>query len=413
MPGLFREKIDSLIRGLPKKFRKKLVPVARTVDIVANEMAREKGSLATALSRFLHCRLDVDIPADTWPVETLPEHLKTRLNITDPTGKSIETSRDPAILKQQKANSQPTAQLAKLRAKWEKTGITAQTFPDLPDTVRVPVPGADPWVVFPALTLEEELVAIRLFSDSKKALASHRRAVRKLYTDYFTKDLKFLKRKLLLPEYLTLSARHFGGKHNIEKQIEDILLDILFAQNIRNRNNFLNHAAEISPGIMNGVDNLVSGAKSVIEAYSESYAAIESLWTRTRLKGSAGELLETLTDELRKLIPENFITLYSAQRLPHLVRYIKAIAVRSRRAMDAPEKDRLKAAQINVHVDRLKELLGTFTPTTTAEKRTAVEKYFWMIEEYKVSQFAQELKTVEKVSAKRLDRLYADILRIA
>ena len=124
-------------------------------------------------------------------------------------------------------------------------------------------------------------------------------------------------------------------------------------------------------------------------------------------------MLKNLAAELRKLIPENFVTLYEIQRMPHLVRYAKTLAIRARRALDAPEKDRQKAALIDVHADRLKELLETFTPTTTTEKRSAVEKYFWLIEEYKVSQYAQELKTVERVSAKRLDRMYADILRIA
>jgi ATP-dependent helicase HrpA len=217
----------------------------------------------------------------------------------------------------------------------------------------------------------------------------------------------------LLPDYLTRSARHFNGKRNLEKQMEDTLIDGLFAKNIRSGKDFLHHAAKVSPGIINCGDDLVRAAERVIAAYSETYAAIESLRQETRLKGPAGELLETLTEELRKLIPKNFIALYDARRLPHLVRYIRAIAVRARRAMDAPEKDRFKAVEIDAHVNRLKELLDTFTAVTTDEKRAAVEKYFWMLEEYKVSQFAQELKTVGKVSAKRLDRLYADILRIA
>ncbi|MCP3953857.1 MAG: DUF3418 domain-containing protein, partial [Desulfobacterales bacterium] len=325
----------------------------------------------------------------------------------------IETSRDPAILKQQKTGGQPDTQLTGLRSQWEKTGITPESLPDLPDTLKAPVSTPEPWVVFPALTLEGGQVALRLFDNAPKALAAHRQAVRQLYANYFTKDIRFLKRKLLLPEYLTPAARHFGGNRALEKQIEETLLDSLFAKNIRSVQEFQEHATEISPRIMNSGDEFIHAVKAVIEAYSETCTVIDSLRKNSFSNGPASSLTENLMAELRKLIPENFITLYEIRRLPHLVRYAKALAIRARRALDAPEKDRQKAALIDVHGARLKELLETFTPTTSADKRRAVEKYFWLIEEYKVSQYAQELKTVEKVSAKRLDRLYADILRIA
>ncbi len=256
-------------------------------------------------------------------------------------------------------------------------------------------------------------MALRLFSNAPKAMAAHRRAIRELYTNCFAKDIRFLKRKLLLPEYLSLAARHFGGNRALEKQIEETLLDSLFAKNIRSVKAFQKHATDVSNRLMNSGDEFVHAVKTVIEAYSEAYTAIDSLRKKSFSSEPSVSLIENLMAELRKLIPENFVSLYEIQRMPHLVRYAKALAIRAQRALDAPEKDRRKAALIDVHGDRLKALLETFTPTTSAEKRSAVENYFWLIEEYKVSQYAQELKTIEKVSAKRLDRMYADILRIA
>jgi len=413
VPGLFREKVDALVRGLPKKFRKQLVPVSRTVDIVVREMKRKKGSLATNLSQFLHQRLGVDIPATAWPVDTLPAHLKARLDITDSNGKSITTSRDPAILRQQKTTGEPGDQLARLRTAWEQAEITSQTFPDLPEALEAPIPGADPWVVYPALVREENRVALRLFSDSQKARSVHRQAVCQLYVDHFAKDLKFLRRKLLLPEYLAPAARHFGGNHAVEKQIEAALLGELFAKDIRSRRAFEAHADVLAPNLMSSGDNLVKSVQTVVEQYNETCAALDALRRKSFSNGPAAELVEALLAELRKLVPENFVSLYNPQRMSHLVRYIKAIAIRAQRALDAPDKERQKADLVAVHTDRLNELLAAFTETTSAEKRNAVEKYFWLIEEYKVSQYAQELKTVEKVSPKRLDKLYADILRIA
>ena len=413
VPGLFRDKVEALVRGLPKKYRKQLVPVSGTVEVIAAEMPREEGALTTALSRFIHDRLNVDIPAAAWPVETLPEHLKARLTITDARGRQIESSRDPAILKKQTAKKEPQAQLARLRARWEKSGITAESFPDLPESIEAPGPGPQRWIVYPALVVESDQVVLRLLEDPDKARTAHCRAVRQLYSDYFSKDLNFLRRKLLLPEYLAPATRPFGGNRALEKQLEDTLLDSLFANDIRNAKAFQDHAAEIGPKLMNSGDVLVTAVKSVVAACSETQAVLEALRRKSFSSGPAAELLDTLFGELHKLVPANFVNLYETARMPHVARYVKALAIRAQRALDAPDRDRQKAALIAVHTDRLNELLADFSPVTSAEKRRAVEAYFWLIEEYKVSQFAQELGTVEKVSAKRLDRLHADILRIA
>jgi len=413
VPGLFSQKVDALVRGLPKKYRKQLVPVSRTVDTVVREMQRDKGSLATSLSRFLHGRLGVDIPAAAWPVADLAPHLQARLDITDSKGKSIVTSRDPAILQKQKTGGEPGDRLAHLRIEWEQDGIGPAAFPDLPDTLEVPIPGADPWVVYPALIKEESGVALRLISDSQSARTAHREAVCRLYTDHFARDLKFLRRKLLLPDYLTPAARHFGGNHAVEKQIEDTLLGDLFAKDIRSRREFEAHADALASGFMSSGDALRSNVQTVIEQYGETFAALDALRRKSFSDGPAAGLLETLFAELRNLVPKNFVSLYDTQRMPHLVRYVKTIAVRAQRTLDALDKDRQKADLVAVHTDRLNDLLAAITDETSLERRSAVERYFWLIEEYKVSQYAQELKTVEKVSPKRLDKVYADILRIA
>ena len=412
VPGLFHEKIEAMIRGLPKKYRKQLVPITRTVDIIANEMPREKKSLTAALSRFLHNRFAVDIPALVWPVRTLPAYLKARLAITDARGRQIDASRDPAILNRQVGEKKSPVQLTELRKKWEKTSITADTFPDLPELVEVPNTDPKRWLFYPALVVENDQVALRLFNNPDKARNHHRRAVQRLYTQRFAKDLKFLKKKLSLPDYLSSCARHFDGKRALEKQMEKMLLENLFAKNLRSRQTFKAHAEDIALGLMDSANALVSAVKPVIEAYHETYTALEALQGKSCTNGSAAELLERLYNELHKLVPKNFVSLYEIARMPHLVRYVQAIAIRAQRALDAPDKDRQKAALVAVHIECLNRLLSHFTETTSAEKRAAVERYFWLIEEYKVSQFAQKLGTVEKVSAKRLNHFYADILKI-
>jgi ATP-dependent helicase HrpA len=117
-------------------------------------------------------------------------------------------------------------------------------------------------------------------------------------------------------------------------------------------------------------------------------------------------------DELARLIPGNFVELYDPDRFNHLVRYVSAIMIRVERALVDFEKDRAKANEIQRFAEGLDRMLKALTPNATTEKRQAVEDYFWMLEEYKVSVFAQELKTAVPISAKRLQDKLKQIERM-
>ncbi len=116
--------------------------------------------------------------------------------------------------------------------------------------------------------------------------------------------------------------------------------------------------------------------------------------------------------ELAQLVPESFIHLYDMKRLGHLERYIKSIKIRAQRAMVDFEKDQAKLKEVKIFSTRLNKLVKTLSPNVTDEKRSALEEFFWMIEEYKVSVFAQELKTAIPVSKVRLEKKLAEIKRM-
>ena len=99
-PGFHKEKITALIKGLPKSYRKRLVPVADTVDVIVSEMPKNAGALLTALSNFIHKRFGVDIPAAAWSADNMPDHLKMRIAITGADGEEIRSGRDKSILTQ-------------------------------------------------------------------------------------------------------------------------------------------------------------------------------------------------------------------------------------------------------------------------------------------------------------------------
>ena len=119
-----------------------------------------------------------------------------------------------------------------------------------------------------------------------------------------------------------------------------------------------------------------------------------------------------LIRELAQLVPESFVDLYDMQRLVHLERYMKSMEIRAQRAMVDFEKDQARANEVKTFSASLDKLVKALSPNATDDKRSAIEEFFWMIEEYKVSVFAQELKTAFPVSKKRLEEKLAQIMRM-
>ena len=413
VPGLYPEKIEALIKGLPKTYRRKLVPVKNTVDVIVREMPRTQTSLISALGDFIYRRFSLDIPAAAWSQESLPDYLKMRVSITTPDGKELRAGRDPGILRQA-AGTDKSDELKAARAKWEKTGITRWDFGDLPEFVGDSGKKSGHGMAYLALKNpgSGKHVDLRLYRQQDKALTVHLQGVAALYAIHFAKDIKFLKRQLTLPADKAFMADYFGGAQSLVKQIVDRVLQDLFAENIRSQKAFYSHGESAAPKILSTGQELLDSALPVLTAYHEARSQIHKLQQTSRKKSREVSFFQELTAELGRLVPQTFITIYDQQRLGHLTRYIQAAAIRARRAAVDFEKDQSKAKGIVKFTEGLNQLLGELSPRASDEKRQAVEEFFWMIEEYKVSVFAQELKTAIPISAKRLEQKLSQIRRM-
>ncbi len=415
VPGLYPEKIEALIKGLPKTYRKKLVPVKDTVEIICREMPPAETSLMSSLGNFIYQRFGVDIPAAAWSVQSLPDYLRMRISITAPDGREVRAGRDSAILYHAVEEPAASDEFAALSRKWEKFDVSRWDFGDLPDFIGETGQQGTQLIGYPALEKDPALpnrVNLRLFRQREKALAAHPEGVETLFTIHFSKDLKFLKRQLKLPADLSLPADFFGGAGKFEKMVYRQLIRSMFRQNIRTQNAFYALAEAAGPKILSSGTDLLAGTVPVLSAYRSARSRIHDFQRSLRNNSRAQIFLAEAVDELVRLVPENFVELYDADRFNHLERYVKAIMIRVQRALVDFEKDQAKVNEIQKFADGLNRLLKELTPNATAEKRRAVEDYFWLLEEYKVSVFAQELKTAVPISAKRLQDKLKQIERM-
>ena len=413
VPGLFREKVTTLIKGLPKEFRRQLVPVNQTVDVIVQDMPREENiPLITALSRFIYRKFGTDIPASAWDTKTLPDHLKMRISLRGPHGEELRAGRDPAILVQGAAPQVNPDDFAAARQRWERRGIAEWDFGDLPETLTLKGEKGEKWTAYPGLKIEENDLCLRLFKDRSESLKSHKQGIVRLFSLHFAKEVRMLKYQLALPGSSALPARYFGGSKVLEKEMLDSILENLFSLNIRTPEEFETHAKNAESVIAEKGMQKLRTVIRLLDAYHECRTVLYDLENANRNSAGLIQFLAGLRNSLANLVPEHFVILYHEERMVHLERYVKAIAIRAQRAMHSFEKDQAKAAEVKTHTDRLNRLLKELSPHVTEEKRNAVEDFFWLLEEYKVSLFAQELKTPVKISAKKLETLYADIQRM-
>jgi len=416
VPGLYPEKIEVLIKGLPKAYRKKLVPVKNTVDIIVRDMPKGQNSLVSALGDFIYRRFGVDIPAAAWSIESLPDYLKMRISITSPEGKELRAGRNAALLRQDVGGRVKSDEFEAARRKWEKRGITRWDFGDLPEFVSDSGHKKAKWVAYPALETDSathKSANLCLFRRQVNAIAAHRAGVATLYGIHFAKNLKLLKRHLILPADIRFTADYFGGPNELLQQMYDRVIEELFGKNIRSEKVFYAHAESAAVKIFPTGQELRAKTIPLLTAYHDARSRIYELQQTNRTNSMAVSFFEGLTRDLERLVPQTFIAIYDIPRLDHLPRFIQAAAIRARRAVVDFEKDRAKSNEIIKFTDGLDQLLKELSPAISDEKRQAIEAYFWMVEEYKVSVFAQELKTAIPISAKRLDKKLKEIGRMA
>ncbi|AOY58225.1 ATP-dependent helicase [Desulfococcus multivorans] len=413
VPGLLEEKITALIKGLPKEYRKQLVPVNATVRIIVNELPKGRGALLTGLAAFIYRRFGVSIPASAWNEGDLPEHLRMRIAIIGPGGEEIRSGRNVEVLRKSAADPMNRDQFEAVQREWERTGITRWDFRDLPESITLTGEGGETWVAYPGLRADKDGLSLKLYRDPVKAEAGHREGMVRLFSTCLANDLKLIRKQLALPKRLAESARYFGGLKSVENRIYDSVLMDLFHRNIRTRSAFDALITEATPLISRSAQNKQAVVVDILTAYHDCRSGLFHMENISRSNAGIIRFLSGLRDALANLVPENFLALYDTERLFHLKRYIRAISIRAQRAVENLERDQAKAALMKQHVDRLTDLLNSLERGASNEKRAAVETFFWMIEEYKVSLFAQELKTPIRISSKRLEEKYGEVRRMA
>ena len=406
------------------------MPLPAKVAEILGEFQPAGKSFLQDLAAFLHRRYGVEVKAADWPPNALPAHLRPRIEIVDHDRKSLGVGRDLAGLQQRlkETKIEPVAKADSPERKraaqqWERFGLTDWIFGDLPERITVSESPVVTVFAWPGIEFAEGIVNVRLFRSADLARAASLVGVHRLVELAIQKDLAWLEKDLrTLSRFDPLYAPLGDSAELRETSLEHLKRHILPAEPLPalNRAHFDAAVAEsrrrlagIAPQFMDRLGPILQLRQQVQQRLGTT---TPSVLPATRKLSSLSQLgtapvvrpAHPLAPELSSLVSARFLERIDYERLPHLQRYLKALLIRIERAALNPVKERERLRQLMPYQDALNKLQAE--PGRSPEAQRRLETFRWMIEEFKVSVFAQELGTATPVSAKRLDQ-QLEILR--
>jgi len=433
LPALLKEKAVFLLKSLPKSIRLKLPPPAQVAELLLEDASALNKPLPQALGHLLLQKYQVKVSREDWAVEKLPDYLNVRYSVIDEKGKEIKEGRDINLLQKELADAVSSSVLETIRGEWEKEGITDWNFGDLPP--EIPLRGAHGVIgcAYPALAVVDGAIHLKLFTDEKQSAFHHPRGVAALYDLLFADLLKQLRKNVVLPPALKAVAASVGSAKSLEQSlIHRVRKDLLFKP-WRSRKEFLDYADSVRSRILPYGQQVFTAIEPVLKAFDDAHTAVQKLMKKNTGNQPVLKFLKDILTAMHMLVPVDFPELYTFDRMKELPRYCRALALRAERGSLNLASAEKKLREVEIYSRRLQEMIMPVESDSAEqrigiielhrfqediqtdcleEKKKMIEEFFWMIEEYKVSLFAQELKTPYPVSPKKLNQLIEEIEKL-
>ncbi len=414
VPGLLLDKIVFLLKGLPKALRRELIPVPQTAAELLEDLKPYAGSLYGALERAIQSRFGITVERRHWPIAALPDHLRMRFRLVDIHGNVLKTSRALAEFGNTRQEASGLdGRLDNLKKQWEQEVCSPAVLTAAAEQIPIrDKNGALVGFACPALREEADgSVWIRLYVDAEKSREVTRAGLLALYLQHFKPQLKGVKKDLIVPRSHWALHEGIDSHQKINEDLRFFILEEIFGT----RGGEIPSESEFSRRIdMVREKGLYRLGRQyydlVMELLRERRAALDTVHKFAGMIGAGGLESAPYRAYLKavdRILPDEFLRNFDLTQLHDAGRYLKALQIRVERAYASPAKDSAKAAQVAPHEEQLAQCMqhGSGSP----EKMRLLKEYRHMIEEFKVSLFAQEIKTAFPVSEKRLKRKWQEL----
>ncbi len=417
VPGLLRDKIGHLLRGLPKNLRRNFVPVPQYVTALLEHLRVGEGSLTGALTQSIRALTRVEVAPDAWDVEDLPPFLRMNYRVADDDdGRELAMGRDIAALRAQLGVKARKQFSESARNAFERRGITSWDFGELPEQIEFSR-GGQQLVGHPAIVDEGASVALMVMDTEHDAAVATRRGLRRLFQLAAPEQVKYLARNLpgmqeMALRYallLELEGGRTGDKGAVSDRLRQELTDAICDRAFFVEDEPVRDAAAFQARVAKAKTRLTDVAGEVCRVMNEILSEYQALRPRINQPGVPvwQRAMNDIRSQLKDMFPPGFVVSTPLPRLKHLPRYLRAIHVRLDKFALNPAKDAQWMQQLQSWWQACQGRMQADRARGVHDVR--LEEFRWMLEELRVSLWAQQLKTPYPVSFKRLERFWAEL----
>ncbi|MDE2368473.1 MAG: ATP-dependent RNA helicase HrpA [Burkholderiales bacterium] len=434
VPGMLQAKVLALVKTLHQRPRSRLVPLPEFAAEFCELTPYGEGGLVDALLKAVRERTQLAIQRNDFKLEQLSPHLFMNFRVVDEHGRQLGQGRDLAGLKAALGTQARSAFQALAALKTEAVaapvppsaptksdatrGVRAEivappppaapaeaarytewSFGELPELMEVRR-GPQVLVGFPALLDRGTHVEIEVFDEPELAAARHRAGLRCLVALQLREPLRFLEKNIPGLQQMAAFYLPLGTLEELRAQIIDVALDRAFLGDP-----LPTDAASFKRRLDEGRSRLNLIAQEVARQAGVVLAEYGAALRKLKDARPPREVVDDIQAQLQRLVGKRFLAATPWAVLQHLPRYLKAIVMRLDKLRGDPARDASRLAELRPleqrWLRRVVELKGA--------PHARLDEYRWLIEELRVSLFAQELRTPQPVSVKRLDKAWAQI----
>ncbi len=440
VPGMLKDKIQALLKSLPQRPRSRFVPLPESATRLAALLGTPDRvghtGLVDALLKQVRDETSLDVKRADFKLDMVPPHLFMNFRVVDEHGRQLGQGRNLGALKAElgakargafqalaslkiapgavsknnsdekpsesatdKARAAPEKRAKSAPAAQAEARYTAWTFGELPELMEIGK-GGQTLIGFPALIDAGDAVSIEVFDEPEVAAAKHRAGLRRLCALQIKDALKYLEKNIPDLQKMAVAYMPLGTQEELRQQILDVAMDRAFLLDPLPTN-----APDFERRVQEGRGRLTLIANEVARlalTILQEYAAAARKIKDTK---GAPEATQDAQQQLQRLVPKNFLAAAPWPQLAHFARYLKAIVLRLDKYRVDPVRDATKLAELRPQEQRYWRLVAERKGQVDAR----MQELRWLLEELRVSFFAQELRTPQPVSTKRLDKLWAQI----
>ena len=394
-PGLLAEKIIQLVKTLPQKLRRHLVPVPEFAAAFCRDVPPSDMPLLQALARDIRTQKQFEVPLDAFRMEQLPLHLLMNFYVVDEHGRQLGMSRNFMQLRTELA-----PKLEQLPAKTEGPAqsdarFTDWSFGDFKDTSELRRAGQTV-TLFNALADEGDAVTLRAFDTREEAQAAHRKGLVRLFMLALKEQVKYLEKNLSGLQAMAMQFLPFGSQQDLLQQILSVTFErcCLMEPWPSTEKEFAARCKEAKNRLALVAQEIARLAGAVLTEYHMLQKALPGFKAH-------GQAVQDIRSQCEWLLGKEWIARTPYERLQHVPRYLKAINVRLEKLRADPARDARQLAQML----SLQQAWQRKFSAQQGERDPRLEDFGWLLQELRVSLFAQELKTPGIFSVNRLQKM--------